>query len=102
MVGSDTIDPIITEIIITVSFDMWDYRYCEFWYVTLIRKKFLRAKLKICCMVFVFSILVYVICNAEVSHSTVVLCMEKAYVVNPCDSCNTDVNTPLNAIRVHV
>ena len=26
----------------------------------------------------------------------------KAYVVNPCDSCNTDVNTPLNAIHVHV
>ena len=26
----------------------------------------------------------------------------KAYVVNPCDSCNTDVNTHLNAIQVHV
>ena len=25
----------------------------------------------------------------------------KSYV-NPCDSCNTDVNTPLNAIHVHV
>ena len=26
----------------------------------------------------------------------------KSYVINPCDSCNTDVNTPLNAIHVHV
>ena len=26
----------------------------------------------------------------------------KAYVVNPCDSCNTDVNIPLNAIHIHV
>ena len=26
----------------------------------------------------------------------------KSYVVNPCDSCNTDVNTPLNVIHVHV
>ena len=26
----------------------------------------------------------------------------KSYVVNPCDSCNTDVNTPLIAIHVHV
>ena len=26
----------------------------------------------------------------------------KVFVVNPCDSCNTDVNTPLNAIHVHV
>ena len=26
----------------------------------------------------------------------------KAYVVNPCDSCNIDVNTALNAIHVHV
>ena len=25
-----------------------------------------------------------------------------AYVVNRCDSCNTDGNTPLNAIHVHV
>ena len=25
----------------------------------------------------------------------------KAYVVNPCDSCNTDVKTPLIAIHVH-
>ena len=25
----------------------------------------------------------------------------KAYVVNPCDSCNTEVNTPLNAIHGH-
>ena len=26
----------------------------------------------------------------------------KAYVVNPCDSCNTNINTPLNGIHVHV
>ena len=26
----------------------------------------------------------------------------KSYVFNPYDSCNTDVNTPLNAIHVHV
>ena len=26
----------------------------------------------------------------------------KSYVGNPCDSCNTDVNTPLNVIHVHV
>ena len=26
----------------------------------------------------------------------------KVFVVNPCDSRNTDVNTPLNAIHVHV
>ena len=26
----------------------------------------------------------------------------KSYVINPYDSCNTDVNTPLNAIHVHV
>ena len=27
----------------------------------------------------------------------------KAFIVNPCDSCNTDVNsTPLNAMHVHV
>ena len=26
----------------------------------------------------------------------------KAYVVNPCDSSNTDVNTPLNAIHVYM
>ena len=26
----------------------------------------------------------------------------KVFVFNPCDSCNTDVNTPLNAIHVHV
>ena len=28
--------------------------------------------------------------------------MTKAYVINPCDSCNNDVNTPLNAIHVHI
>ena len=28
--------------------------------------------------------------------------MKKAYVINPCDSCNNDVNTPLNAIHVHI
>ena len=27
--------------------------------------------------------------------------MTKAYFINPCDSCNNDVNTPLNAIHVH-
>ena len=26
----------------------------------------------------------------------------KSHVINPYDSCNTDVNTPLNAIHVHV
>ena len=26
----------------------------------------------------------------------------KAFIVNPCDSCNTDVDTPLNAIHVTV
>ena len=26
----------------------------------------------------------------------------KSYVFNPYDSCNTDVNTPLNAIHLHV
>ena len=26
----------------------------------------------------------------------------KVFVVNPCDSCNTDVDTPLNVIHVHV
>ena len=26
----------------------------------------------------------------------------KSYVFNPCDSCNTDVSTPLNAIHVQV
>ena len=26
----------------------------------------------------------------------------KSYVFNPCDSCNTDVNTPLNAIHIHI
>ena len=26
----------------------------------------------------------------------------KAYVVNPCDSCSTDINAPLNEIRVHI
>ena len=25
----------------------------------------------------------------------------KAFIVNPCYSCNTDVNTSLNAIHVH-
>ena len=28
--------------------------------------------------------------------------MTKAYFINPCDSCNNDVNTPLNAIHVHI
>ena len=28
--------------------------------------------------------------------------MTKAYVINPCDSCNNDVNTPLNAIHVQI
>ena len=28
--------------------------------------------------------------------------MTKACVINPCDSCNNDVNTPLNAIHVHI
>ena len=26
----------------------------------------------------------------------------KVFVVNPCDSCNTDVHTPLNVMHVHV
>ena len=26
----------------------------------------------------------------------------EAYFINPCDSCNTDVNTPHNAMHVHV
>ena len=26
----------------------------------------------------------------------------EVFDVNPCDSCNTDVNTPLNVIHVHV
>ena len=28
--------------------------------------------------------------------------LSKAFIVNPCDSCNTDVHTPLNANMVHV
>ena len=35
-------------------------------------------------------------CRDIIANSNVT----KAYVVNPCDSCNTD-NTPLNAIHVH-
>ena len=33
-----------------------------------------------------------IVANSNISNS---------YVFNPCDSCNTDVNTPLNAIHVY-
>ena len=37
-------------------------------------------------------------CGDSIANSNIT----KAYVINPCDSCNTVVNTPLNAIHVHV
>ena len=37
-------------------------------------------------------------CGDIIANSNITI----AYVVNPCDSYNTDVNTPLNAIHVHV
>ena len=37
-------------------------------------------------------------CRDTIANSN----MTKAYVINPCDSCNNDVNTPLNAIHVHI
>ena len=37
-------------------------------------------------------------CRGIIANSNIT----KAYVINPCDSCNTDANTPLNAIHVHV
>ena len=46
-----------------------------------------------------------VIINLKVSMCRDIIAnsnITKSYVVNPCDSCNTDVNTPLNAIHVHV
>ena len=43
--------------------------------------------------------------NLKVSMSRDIIANSKItkayYVVNPCDSCKTDVNTPLNAIHVH-
>ena len=36
-------------------------------------------------------------CRDIVANSNIT----KSYVFNPYDSCNTDVNTPLNAIHVH-
>ena len=38
------------------------------------------------------------LCRDIITNSNIT----KAYVVNPCDSCNTDVNTPLNAIHIYV
>ena len=43
--------------------------------------------------------------NLKVSMYTDIIpnsSITKAFVVNPCDSCNTDVNTPLDAIHIHV
>ena len=37
-------------------------------------------------------------CRDIIANSNITI----SYVFNPCDSCNTDVNTPLNAIHVHV
>ena len=37
-------------------------------------------------------------CRDIVTNSNI----SKSYVFNPYDSCNTDVNTPLNAVHVHV
>ena len=38
------------------------------------------------------------LCRDTIANSNIT----KLFVVNPCDSCNTDVNTPLNVIHVHV
>ena len=43
--------------------------------------------------------------NLKVSMCTDIITnsnITKVFVVNPCDSCNTDVNTPLNAIHVRI
>ena len=37
-------------------------------------------------------------CRDTITNSNIT----KVFVVNPCDSCNTDVDTPLNVIYVHV
>ena len=37
-------------------------------------------------------------CRDTIANSNIT----KVFVVNPCDSCNTDVDTPLNVIHVHV
>ena len=38
------------------------------------------------------------LCRDIIANSNIT----KAYVVNPCDSYSTDVNTPLNVIHVHI
>ena len=38
------------------------------------------------------------LCRDIIANSNIT----KAYVVNPCDSCNTDVDTLFNAIHVHI
>ena len=43
--------------------------------------------------------------NLKVSMSRDIIAnsnITKSYAFNPYDSCNTEVNTPLNAIHVHV
>ena len=37
-------------------------------------------------------------CRDTIANSNIT----KVFVVNPCDSCNTDVDTPLNVIHVHM
>ena len=39
-----------------------------------------------------------VMCRDIIANSN----MTKAYFIHPRDSCNNDVNTPLNAIHVHI
>ena len=43
-----------------------------------------------------------VIINLKVSMCRDIIANSNITIVNPCDSCHTDVNTSLNAVHVHV